>query len=133
MPPANGESKTWIRIVTALFILKILQHKSAYGNQIAEEIKQRTFQALHPNPNFLYPLLRSMEEEGYVTGEWDNPHTRGKKVYTLTAKGSAYLLALKGQVQKKFKEIERKQEAIRRYLFEGEDGSENNERTKESI
>lgn len=118
MPLMSHEPKTWIKIVTALFILKTLRNTTAYGNQIAEHIKQRTFGSLNPNPNFLYPLLRNMEEDGFVTGTWENPATRGKRVYTITGQGLDYLEILKEQVRNKFLEIERKQAAIRQYLFE---------------
>ncbi|MBU2699853.1 DNA-binding PadR family transcriptional regulator [Sporomusaceae bacterium BoRhaA] len=114
----NKESKTWIKIVTALFILKIVARQSAYGNQIAEEIKRITQQTLQPNPNFLYPLLRTMEEEGYLEGKWENPTTRSKRIYIITPSGRNYVQILQEKVYAKFLEIERRQQAIRKFLFE---------------
>ncbi|HMM19114.1 MAG TPA: PadR family transcriptional regulator [Selenomonadales bacterium] len=118
MPPVRHEPKTWIKSITALFILKTLRQTSAYGNQIADHIKQRTFGGLRPNPNFLYPLLRDMEEDGLVAGTRENPAKRGRRVYTITARGLAYLEELNEPVRDKFLAIERKQAAIRQYLFE---------------
>ncbi|WP_378953370.1 PadR family transcriptional regulator [Pelosinus sp. sgz500959] len=114
----NKESKTWIRIVTALLILKIIKKQSTYGNQIAEEIKRNTQQTIQANPNFLYPLLRKMEEEGYLEGNWENPRTRNKRIYTITQSGCSYLLVLKEAVRAKFLEIERRQQAIGKFLFD---------------
>ncbi|MDF2565998.1 MAG: transcriptional regulator, PadR-like family [Massilibacillus sp.] len=116
----NKDSKTWIKILTALLILKILKRKSTYGNQIAEEIKKNTQETIEPNPNFLYPLLREMEAVGYLEGYWENPNTRGKKIYTITESGCNYLQDLKKVVHTKFLEIERRQKAISKFLFEEE-------------
>ncbi len=114
----HKESKTWIKIVTALFILRILVKQSAYGNQIAEEIKRITQQTLRPNPNFLYPLLRAMEADGYLEGQWEDPNTRGKRIYTITPSGCSYLQVLQEKVHAKFLAIERRQQAIGKFLFE---------------
>lgn len=117
----NKDSKTWIKILTALLILKILKKQSTYGNQIAEEIKKNTQETIEPNPNFLYPLLREMEEVGYLEGYWEKPNIRGKKIYTITENGCSYLQDLKKVVHTKFLEIERRQKAISKFLFEEEE------------
>ena len=114
----NKDSKTWIKILTALLILKVLKKQSAYGNQIAEEIKKNTQETIEPNPNFLYPLLREMEEAGHLEGYWEKPNIRGKKIYTITHSGCSYLQVLKEMVHVKFLEIERRQQAISKFLFE---------------
>jgi PadR family transcriptional regulator, regulatory protein PadR len=118
MSLTSNEKKMWIKLVTGLLILKILKDMPAYGNQIADEIKRVTQDTIKPNPNFIYPLLRQMEEDGYVEGSWENPKTRGKRIYTITASGFVYFEQLKEVVQAKFLEIERCQKAIRSFLFE---------------
>jgi DNA-binding PadR family transcriptional regulator len=116
----KDSKKTWIKILTALLILKILKKQSAYGNLIAEEIKRNTQETIEPNPNFLYPLLREMEGAGYLEGHWEKPNTRGKRIYTITQSGCSYLHVLKEVVHNKFLEIERRQQAIGKFLFEEE-------------
>jgi len=118
MSSANSERKVWIKHITGLLILRILKARTAYGNQIADEIKKVTQDTIKPNPNFIYPLLREMEENGYVEGSWENPKTRGKRIYTITEGGLKYYEQLKEIVQAKFLEIERCQKVIRSFLFE---------------
>ncbi len=118
MSVTKHEKKMWIKLVTGLLIIKILKDRPAYGNQIADEIKRVTQDTIKPNPNFIYPLLRQMEAEGYVEGNWENPNTRGKRIYTITASGLVYFGRLRKIVQAKFLEIERCQKAIRSFLFE---------------
>lgn len=113
----NKDSKTWIKMLTALLILKVLKTQSAYGNQIAEEIKKQTQGTIEPNPNFLYPSLREMEEGGYLEGCWEKPNTRGKKIYTITGSGRHYLQELTDIVHLKFLEIEHRQQAVGKFLF----------------
>lgn len=114
----NKDSKTWIKMLTALLILKVLKSQSAYGNQIAEEIKKHTQDTIEPNPNFIYPLLREMETAGYLEGYWEKPNIRGKKIYTITESGCSYLQDLKEVVHVKFLEVERRQQAVGKFLFE---------------
>ncbi|MBP2628788.1 MAG: transcriptional regulator, PadR-like family [Firmicutes bacterium] len=108
MASKSDEYKTGVKIITGLYILKILQNGPAYGNKMAEEIKERTQNLITPNPNALYPLLRKMEEDGYIIGEWDNPGTRSKRVYTITVAGSSLVSILQNKVKESFAERERK-------------------------
>lgn len=114
---SHNDPKTWIKLVTALFILRILKKRATCGNRIAGEIKKITADAVRPNPNVIYPLLRQMEEGGYVEGRWENPDTRSKKIYTVTASGLAHLGSLQDTVRAKLLELERRHRAIRAFLF----------------
>ena len=108
--------KTGVKMITGLYILKIIKNGPAYGNKIADEIKERTQQVIMPNPNALYPLLRKLEEDGYVTGEWDNPGTRSKRIYTITDAGSSLIPILQDKVKDRFLERERKIAILRKDL-----------------
>lgn len=116
---SHSDPKTWIKLVTALFILRILKKRATCGNRIAGEIKRITGEAVQPNPNVIYPLLRQMEEGGYVEGRWENPDTRGRKVYTITDHGLAHLGALQDTVRARMAELERRHKAIRAFLLSG--------------
>jgi len=113
---SHSDPKTWIKLVTALFILRLLKKRATCGNRIAVEISRITGDALRPNPNVIYPLLRQMEEGGYVEGRWENPDKRGRKVYTVTAAGLARLGALQDTVRAKMRERARRHAAIRAFL-----------------
>jgi DNA-binding PadR family transcriptional regulator len=70
-----------------LYILHLLKEKSYYGNEIIEEIKSRLHNKWEPSPGMVYPLLRELEEEGYVTGWWEEPDKRSIRRYRLTDDG----------------------------------------------
>lgn len=70
-----------------LYILHLLKEKSFYGNEIIDEIKSRLDNKWEPSPGMVYPLLRELEDEGYVTGWWDEPDKRSIRRYRLTDEG----------------------------------------------
>lgn len=104
----NDSYVSYMRLVLGLYILKILQDASMHGNKLAEEIKRRTQEMYTPNTNALYPLLRTMEERGYLIGEWNNPTTRSKRVYTITAEGRARIPALEEMLEERLRGFEQK-------------------------
>lgn len=70
-----------------LYILHLLREKDYYGNEIIDEIKQRLDNKWEPSPGMVYPLLRDMEEKGYVKGNWEEPDKRSIRRYRMTDEG----------------------------------------------
>ncbi len=106
MSERTNDYLSYMRLVLGLYILKILRQGPAHGNKIAEEIKRRTKNYYSPNTNLLYPLLRIMEEKNYIVGVWDNPATRGRRIYTITQVGSAYIPELEAKLKERLEEAE---------------------------
>lgn len=122
MPGKADGYQTWIQTITGLYILLILECEPAHGHKIAGEIKRRTEGTISPNPNALYPLLRTMEERGYIAGSWDNPDTRGKRIYELTVEGVACIPPLRAKFQQRLVEAERRLQILRHDLLLREEG-----------
>jgi DNA-binding PadR family transcriptional regulator len=72
-----------------LLVLHFASAEPAYGNQLIERIGELTHGALTVNPNTMYPLLRSLEEQGLVAGEWEHPERRSRRFYRVTEAGEA--------------------------------------------
>ncbi|NLK44224.1 MAG: PadR family transcriptional regulator [Tissierellia bacterium] len=70
-----------------LYILHLLQERSYYGNKIKDEIKKRLDGKWEPSPGMIYPLLREMEEDGYIVGLWEEPDKRSIRRYKITDEG----------------------------------------------
>lgn len=109
--------QTWVNLVTGLYVLRILDFEQAHGNKIAGEIRQRTGGMISPNSNALYPLLRTMEEQGHIAGEWENPHTRSKRVYQITAKGRNYIPFVQNAFKQRLEDAERQLQVLRNDLL----------------
>jgi DNA-binding PadR family transcriptional regulator len=81
-----------------LLVLHFASRQPAYGNQLIERISELTGGALSVNPNTMYPLLRSLEEQGLVAGEWEHPERRSRRFYRVTEKGEAERRRLAGEL-----------------------------------
>lgn len=69
-------------------VLRLLSAEPSYGNRLMEGIAERTGGLLAVNPNTMYPLLRQLEADGLIAGEWEHPERRSRRFYRLTAAGA---------------------------------------------
>ena len=96
--PANTEEKTtanWMKEAQKGYIrvavLILLNNKPSHGYELMKEIKGRTQGFYKPTPGGVYPILRDLEKNGYVKGEWHKQNNRNIKTYRITAKGKIIL------------------------------------------
>ena len=73
--------------LVTLMVLHYVAGEACYGHQLMDRIGSLTGGAVAVNPNTMYPLLRSLEERGFVTGEWEHPQRRTRRFYRITAAG----------------------------------------------
>lgn len=83
-----------------LYILHLLTEKNYYGNRIKDEICRRLNGKWSPSYGMIYPLLRQLEEEGYIEGWWDEPMKRSIRRYKLTDTGIEHYKVIKMQNKK---------------------------------
>jgi DNA-binding PadR family transcriptional regulator len=69
-------------------ILRLLEEKPRHGYEIIKELEDRFGGAYSPSPGTVYPTLTMLEDLGYAKV---TPDEGGRKVYEITAEGSAYL------------------------------------------
>jgi DNA-binding PadR family transcriptional regulator len=112
--PITGELRR--RDVLPLLVLHYISKGPCYGNQLMEQIAGLTEGVLNVNPNTMYPLLRDLEAQGLIAGEWERPDRRSRRYYSLTEEGRAeydnlveevlpFLGALARSLEKIFAEI----------------------------
>jgi PadR family transcriptional regulator, regulatory protein PadR len=70
-----------------LLVLHFCASGPCYGNQLIERIERLTGGMVAVNPNTMYPLLRALEAEGLVAGEWEHPERRSRRFYRITPAG----------------------------------------------
>jgi DNA-binding PadR family transcriptional regulator len=56
-----------------------------------KEIKDRTRGFWRPTAGGMYPILKDLQESGYIQGEWDAKTRRRKRIYKITKAGRAVL------------------------------------------
>ncbi len=72
--------------ILPLYVYFILSESPSNGSDIATRIGERTRGKWCPSTGGIYPLLKKMEKEDFITGEISE-EGRLQKIYTLTEKG----------------------------------------------
>ncbi len=110
-----SEVKT--RDVFPLLILHLVREKPAYGNSIMAQIREISAGAMSVSPNTVHPLLRRLEEKGYVEGEWERPETRSRRFYKITPEGEETYREIKGRFEVHLLRVREAIESLHRELY----------------
>ena len=88
----TGEVKT--KTVFPALVLQLLHSQPDSGYGLMQRIA--TLGGIFPvNPNTIYPLLRRLEERGFIRGELDASTKRGTTLYRITDAGEERLERIK--------------------------------------
>jgi PadR family transcriptional regulator, regulatory protein PadR len=88
----TGEVKT--KTVFPALVLQLLHSQPDSGYGLMQRIA--TLGGIFPvNPNTIYPLLRRLEERGFIRGELDASTKRGTTLYRITGAGEERLERIK--------------------------------------
>jgi PadR family transcriptional regulator, regulatory protein PadR len=102
-----------------LLVLHFLGSGPSYGNQLMERVSTVTGGLVAVNPNTMYPLLRSLEAQGFLAGEWEHPERRSRRFYRLTKDGEAERERLADQIAPYLDAVARSVEQIRGEVLDG--------------
>lgn len=71
-----------------LLILKVIALEPMHGWAIAQRIRQMSGDVLQVGQGALYPALHKLEQNGWISSEWDvSDNNRRAKYYSLTKAG----------------------------------------------
>ena len=87
------------RDVFPLLVLHLVSREPTYGNHMIEAIEEMTQGVISVNPNTMYPLLRELEEKGFVDGRWELPDRRTRRYYSITPAGRKEYRRLRTEVE----------------------------------
>lgn len=79
--------------ILKILVLKLLSQEKKYGYELLLEISQKSDGFFKMKEGTLYPILYKLEEDGFVTSEWQLPCDKGKakKYYFITPNGTREL------------------------------------------
>lgn len=81
-----------------LLTLAVLSRTRLHGYDIAKEIRALSNQRIQLKQGTLYPTLHRLEDQGFITGEWeDRRGSPSRFVYRLTPAGSDALEARRAE------------------------------------
>ena len=113
--PLSGELRR--REVLPLLVLHLIAQGPSYGNQLMERIAGMTEGVLLVNPNTMYPLLRRLEQNGLIEGQWEHPERRTRRFYSLTEAGQAEYARLVAEVRPFLDSVARSIDEIVREVY----------------
>jgi len=83
-------------------ILRLISKRPMHGYEVMKALEEKSKGYYRPSPGSVYPTLQMLEDEGYVTVE----KREGKKIYTITDEGAAYLADNEDVVDDVFERVE---------------------------
>lgn len=79
-----------------VLILHLVEQRPDHGYGLMQRIEAIGGDLVAVNTNKIYPLLRRLEERGFVTAAWEHATKRSRRIYTITAQGRERLRRIKG-------------------------------------
>jgi DNA-binding PadR family transcriptional regulator len=99
-------------------VLHLCGQQPCYGNQLMDRISGLSGGLVAVNPNTMYPLLRQLEADGLIRGEWEHPERRSRRFYRLTTAGEHERARLAGELEPRLDAAAEAIAAVRRELAE---------------
>lgn len=90
-----------------VLLLHLIHEQPDHGYGLMQRIESICGDLVAVNTNKIYPLLRRLEERGFVTATWDHPTKRSRRVYSITPQGEERLQRIKGSMLPYLESIER--------------------------
>ena len=96
-PPAEELVKGPVKSKTVfpVLVLHLLAEESDHGSGLMARVEGLCAGLLAVNTNTMYPLLRRLEERGFIVGEWEHPTKRSRRTYRITDDGRERLERIK--------------------------------------
>ncbi len=72
---------------TQTLVLSVIASEDMYGYKIVKELEARSENVFSLKEGTLYPVLHSLEQNGYVQSYWVEVDNKKRKYYHITRKG----------------------------------------------
>lgn len=95
------------KTIFPVLILHLIEDQPDHGYGLMQRIEAVCGDLIAVNTNKIYPLLRRLEERGFVSAQWDHPTKRSRCIYTLTPQGAERLARIKEDMLPYLESIER--------------------------
>lgn len=83
------------KTVFPVLVLHLLAQQPDHGSGLMARIEGLCEGLLAVNTNTIYPLLRRLEERGFIVGQWEHPTKRSRRNYNITDEGRRRLNRIK--------------------------------------
>ena len=80
------------------FLMQLLQSGPKYGLDMIRIIAEHTEGAWKPSAGSVYPVLRNLENQGLIDGDWSRTKAAPRRIYSLTAEGKREIPKMRQQM-----------------------------------
>jgi DNA-binding PadR family transcriptional regulator len=106
------------KTVFPALLLHLLEEQSDHGYGLMQRIDQLCGDLIAVNTNKIYPLLRRLEERGFVSASWDHPTKRSRRIYAITPTGRERLERIKATMKPYLDQIEGAVSRLRSAIYD---------------
>lgn len=86
-----GINKELLKGSTVILLLTVLNKREMYGYELIKEIEQSSDGVFVMKEGTLYPILHTLEAEGWLESYWSQVDGRKRKYYRITERGKDQL------------------------------------------
>lgn len=105
------------KTILPVLLLHLLDQQADHGLSLMQRIERLCGGLLAVNTNTIYPLLRRLEERGFVSGEWDHPTKRARRLYRITPAGRERLARIKANMLPYLQTVSEAVQRLRHELY----------------
>jgi len=105
------------KTVFPVLLLHLIREHPDHGYGLMQRIESVCGDLIAVNTNKIYPLLRRLEERGFVTATWDHPSKRSRRIYSITPAGEERLARIKSAMLPYLDSIERAVASLKQQLY----------------
>jgi PadR family transcriptional regulator, regulatory protein PadR len=106
------------KTVLPVLVLHLLEERADHGLALMQRIESLCGGLLAVNTNTIYPLLRRLEERGFIVGEWEHPTKRSRRAYNITPSGRERLKRIKANMLPYLEMLAASVERLRSELYD---------------
>jgi len=107
------------KTVFPVLVLHLVNERPDHGYGLMQRVDEICGDLIAVNTNKIYPLLRRLEERGFLTATWDHPTKRSRRIYSITKTGLERLDRIKGSMLPYLETIENAVVQLKRRLYGG--------------
>jgi PadR family transcriptional regulator, regulatory protein PadR len=105
------------KTIFPVLLLHLINEHPDHGYGLMQRVEAVCGDLIAVNTNKIYPLLRRLEERGFVSATWDHPSKRSRRIYSITPAGEERLSRIKGAMLPYLESIERAVGELKRQLY----------------
>jgi DNA-binding PadR family transcriptional regulator len=105
------------KTVFPVLVLHLVKEQPDHGYGLMQRVEELCGDLIAVNTNKIYPLLRRLEERGFLTATWDHPTKRSRRIYSITPQGEERLGRIKDSMRPYLQSIENAVARLKTQLY----------------